>query len=212
MTVDELGDFIRAVSTLTRSTAEGDNTLPTFPHISVGRIGAVGASAGIARDIATIQRLYNDAAQSAEDIWESAKTEGKPELNAAVSTVDGLANTITENRTALVALTAMKSYDNYTFTHMVNVSILTMAQARSLGIDGKLLREFGLSALMHDIGKVRTPLEVLNKTDKLTDDEFAIITSSPSSNGMSSTAPRSSARRPRCRSSRRASRSSIISA
>ena len=58
---------------------------------------------------------------------------------------------------------------------MVNVSILTMGQARALGIDGRLLREFGLSALMHDIGKVRTPKEILNKPDKLTDDEFVIM-------------------------------------
>jgi putative nucleotidyltransferase with HDIG domain len=58
---------------------------------------------------------------------------------------------------------------------MVNVSILTMGQARALGIDGPLLREFGLSALMHDIGKVRTPLEILNKPDKLTDEEFTIM-------------------------------------
>ena len=50
-----------------------------------------------------------------------------------------------------------------------------MGQARGLGIDGPLLREFGLAALMHDIGKVRTPLEILNKPDKLTDDEFAIM-------------------------------------
>jgi putative nucleotidyltransferase with HDIG domain len=69
----------------------------------------------------------------------------------------------------------MRNYDNYTFTHMVNVSILTMGQARALGIDGRLLREFGLSALMHDIGKVRTPKEILNKPDKLTDDEFVIM-------------------------------------
>ena len=57
----------------------------------------------------------------------------------------------------------MRNYDNYTFTHMVNVSILTMGQARALGIEGRLLREFGLSALMHDIGKVRTPKEILQQ-------------------------------------------------
>ena len=67
-----------------------------------------------------------------------------------------------------MALTALKKYDNYTFTHMVNVSALAMAQARALNIDGPLLREFGFAALMHDIGKVNTPLEVLNKPDKLT--------------------------------------------
>jgi putative nucleotidyltransferase with HDIG domain len=89
--------------------------------------------------------------------------------------VDTLAQAVAQNRTALLALTALKSYDNYTFTHMVNVSILTMGQARALGIDGPLLREFGLAGLMHDIGKVRTPPEILNKPAKLTDDEFAIM-------------------------------------
>ena len=112
---------------------------------------------------------------AAEVAWESAETEGMPDLPAALQTVEGLADAVTQNRTALVALTAMRNYDNYTFTHMVNVSILTMGQARALGIDGRLLREFGLSALMHDIGKVRTPKEILNKPDKLTDDEFAIM-------------------------------------
>jgi putative nucleotidyltransferase with HDIG domain len=58
---------------------------------------------------------------------------------------------------------------------MVNVSILTMGQARALGVDGPLLREFGLAALMHDIGKVKTPLEVLNKPDKLTEQEFTVM-------------------------------------
>jgi putative nucleotidyltransferase with HDIG domain len=93
--------------------------------------------------------------------------------------IDGLAQAVAQNRTALLALTTLKNYDNYTFTHMVNVSILTMGQARGLGIDGPLLREFGLAALMHDIGKVRTPLEILNKPDKLTDDEFTIIKRHP---------------------------------
>ena len=58
---------------------------------------------------------------------------------------------------------------------MVNVSILTMGQARGLGIDGPLLRELGLAALMHDIGKVKTRADILNKADKLTDGEFDIL-------------------------------------
>jgi putative nucleotidyltransferase with HDIG domain len=74
-----------------------------------------------------------------------------------------------------MALTALKKYDNYTFTHMVNVAALSMAQARSLNLEGPLLREFGFAALMHDIGKVNTPLEVLNKPGKLTNDEFKLM-------------------------------------
>jgi putative nucleotidyltransferase with HDIG domain len=58
---------------------------------------------------------------------------------------------------------------------MVNVSILTMGQARGLGIDGPLLREIGLAALMHDIGKVRTPLDILTKPGRLTNDEMVVM-------------------------------------
>ena len=108
-------------------------------------------------------------------VWESARSDSGPDPSAAQSMIDGLAQAVVQNRSALMALTALKEYDNYTFTHMVNVSILTMAQARGLGVDGPMLREFGLAALMHDIGKVKTPTEILNKPDKLTDEEFTIM-------------------------------------
>ena len=104
----------------------------------------------------------------AENLWDSASTEGMPDADAARGMVDSLAQAVAQNRTALLSLTALKNYDNYTFTHMVNVSILTMGQARGVGIDGAQLREFGLAALMHDIGKVQTPNEILNKPDELT--------------------------------------------
>src|SRR5882762_10907662 len=125
--------------------------------------------------MATIKRLYDDAVTVAGRLWNTALAEGKPDPNAGRGMVDSLAQAVAQNRTALLALTALRNYDNYTFTHMVNVSILTMGQARGVGIDGPLLREFGLAALMHDIGKVRTPKEILNKPDKLTDEEFAIM-------------------------------------
>jgi putative nucleotidyltransferase with HDIG domain len=146
-------------------------------HIRVGRLKSADdqKNDGIASDIAAIRQMYSNAVASAEVAWESAQVEGMPDAPAALQTVEGLAEAVTQNRTALMALTAMRNYDNYTFTHMVNVSILAMAQARALGIDGRLLREFGMSALMHDIGKVRTPKSILNKPGKLTDDEFVIM-------------------------------------
>jgi putative nucleotidyltransferase with HDIG domain len=130
-------------------------------------------------DIATFRRLYNDAVRVAGDLWDSASTEGSPDTHAARDMVDSLAQAVAQNRTALLSLTALKNYDNYTFTHMVNVSILTMGQARGVGIDGALLREFGMAALMHDIGKVQTPNEILNKPGALTQEEFAILKRHP---------------------------------
>ncbi len=175
VTVDEITGFLAAITTIDARDGDAAESFPFFAHIRVGRVTVEQRVEGSLTDMATIKRLYSDAVSVAGDIFESAQTEGRPDATAARSMIDGLAQAVAQNRNALLALTTLKNYDNYTFTHMVNVSILTMGQARGLGIDGPLLREFGLAALMHDIGKVRTPLEILNKPDKLTDDEFAIM-------------------------------------
>jgi putative nucleotidyltransferase with HDIG domain len=154
---------------------EATKALGRLPHIRVGRLQGEQRSDAPTGDIATYKRLYNDAVSVAQTMWDSAKTEGKPDADAGRHVVDALAQEVSQNRTALLALTALKNYDSYTFTHMVNVSILTMGQALGLGMEGSMLREVGLSALMHDIGKVKTPGEILNKTDKLTDKEFDIL-------------------------------------
>ena len=147
----------------------------SLTHIRVGRIQTEEKKEEKAADIATVRKMYSEATNLASSVWEMAKTEGVPDPKAARALVDSLAQAVSANRTALIALTALKNYDNYTFTHMVNVSILTMSQARALGMEGQPLRELGLAALMHDIGKVRTPTEVLNKPEKLTDAEFEIM-------------------------------------
>jgi putative nucleotidyltransferase with HDIG domain len=177
---EEIVDLMLAVAKLP---AKAGGPVPAwkFPHIKVGQITSEepGNKDGIASDMAAIRQLYTSAVSAAEAAWEAAATEGQPDVPAALHAVEGLADAVTQNRTALVALTAMRNYDNYTFTHMVNVSILTMGQARALGIEGRLLREFGLSALMHDIGKVRTPKEILQKPERLTDQEFVVMRRHP---------------------------------
>jgi putative nucleotidyltransferase with HDIG domain len=174
VTEEEIATFVEAVTTLDLRPDGESAAFPTLPHIRVGRVTVQQKVEGSV-DMAAFKRLYTEAVSEAESVWESARTEGQPDPTVARTMVDGLAQAVSQNRTALLALTTLKNYDNYTFTHMVNVSILTMGQARALAIDGPLLREFGLAALMHDIGKVRTPLEILNKADKLTDAEFTIM-------------------------------------
>ena len=164
------------VQTLGGSDArEATKSLARLSHVRVGRLQVEQRADAPVGDMASYRRLYDDAVSVAGTLWDSAHTEGMPDATAGRGVIDTLAQEVSQNRTALLALTALKSYDSYTFTHMVNVSILTMGQARGLGIDGVLLREVGLSALMHDIGKVRTPSEILNKSDKLTDQEFDIL-------------------------------------
>jgi putative nucleotidyltransferase with HDIG domain len=143
-------------------------------NIVLGRV-IIEEVSGDQAGIAAAQRVYATAVETAETLWQAAKAGDQPDPGAARKIIDGLARLVTQDRTSLMALTALKKYDNYTFTHMVNVSALAMAQARALNLDGTLLREFGFAALMHDIGKVNTPLEVLNKPDKLTKEEFDVM-------------------------------------
>jgi len=177
VTLDELAAFVDAVTKVEARPAgeEAAAPFPALKHIRVGRVSIEQRVEAHTADMAALRRLYKESVTVAESVWDSARTEGQPDTAVAAPMIDGLAQAVAQNRTALLALTTLKNYDNYTFTHMVNVSILTMGQARGLGIDGPLLREFGMAALMHDIGKVKTPLEVLNKPDKLTDAEFAIM-------------------------------------
>ncbi|HEY3091959.1 MAG TPA: HD-GYP domain-containing protein [Vicinamibacterales bacterium] len=168
-------EITQLISTLAAADPNRVSALAGLKHIRVGRLQVEKRVEAPAGDMATIKRLYDDAVTVAGRLWETAQVEGKPDPNAGRGIVESLAQAVAQNRTALLALTALKNYDDYTFTHMVNVSILTMGQARGLKVEGALLREFGLSALMHDIGKVKTPTEILNKPDKLDEREFEIM-------------------------------------
>ncbi len=182
LTPDELLAFVRQLGA--RPALSGDrrdDRLAAFssPHVTVGRLTLQRQIDADCCDVAAMREHYGQAVAGAEALWDQARAEGSPDPNAAIALVDGLASAIGENPRAMLALAALHRYDNYTFTHMVNVSVLTMAQARSLGITGTLLRQFGLAGLMHDIGKIRTPAEILTKSDRLTDAEFAVMMRHP---------------------------------
>ncbi|MEO8682867.1 MAG: HD-GYP domain-containing protein, partial [Vicinamibacterales bacterium] len=156
-------------------TAVGDRLLARgIRRVQVGRV-AIEENDDQEVGLAAAKQAYSKAVASAETIWAAAKAGDQPDPAEARGIIDNLSRLVYQDRTSLLALTALKRHDNYTFTHMVNVAALSMAMARSLDLEGPMLREFGYAALMHDIGKVRTPLEILNKPDKLTNEEFTVM-------------------------------------
>jgi len=182
VTSQELLTFVRElVAFQARYDGDDDERLAALssPHIHIGRLLLPQWMEFGNGDMGAIRQSYRNAVAAAEAIWEQARAEGSPDPEMAISLVEDLAGAIGRNRRAMMALTALCRYDNYTFTHLVNVSVLTMAQARSLGIGGALLRQFGLAGLMHDIGKIRTPAEILTKPDRLTEAEIAIMMKHP---------------------------------
>jgi HD-GYP domain-containing protein (c-di-GMP phosphodiesterase class II) len=96
-----------------------------------------------------------------------------------VRSVDGMVKRFIkgfrEEVSPLRMLASLKSSHEYTFTHVVNVGILTMAQAESLGFTGEHLHQIGVASFLHDIGKLFVPEEIMNKQGKLSADERMII-------------------------------------
>lgn len=98
------------------------------------------------------------------------------DARALVSEISG---SIARNPHALLSMARLKTADDYTYMHSVAVCALMVALGRELGLDEKMIREVGLAGLLHDIGKMAIPLDILNKPGKLTDSEFVCVKSHP---------------------------------
>ena len=79
----------------------------------------------------------------------------------------------------LAMLSTLKESDEYTFTHAVNVCILTLAQASTLGFSKESLLQIGIASSLHDVGKIFIPTEILNKTGKLSPEEREVVETHP---------------------------------
>ncbi len=113
------------------------------------------------------------------EIYEAVKKKHKLQINGVYDVVAGFINVFRQEGKPLLAMAALKETDEYTFTHSTNVCVLNLAQAMALGIEGQLLNDIGVAAMLHDIGKLFIPEEILTKTERLTDKEFNIIKQHP---------------------------------
>lgn len=110
---------------------------------------------------------------------EDARLGTSVDTNSAKEIVGQLVERVVANPDALLWLTHLKQRDEYTATHCVNVCVLAITFGRWLGLANEALRDLGLGALLHDLGKMRVPSEVLNKAGRLTDEEFAVMKAHP---------------------------------
>jgi len=93
--------------------------------------------------------------------------------------VQSIVDQVLNNESSLMGLTTLRDYDEYTFTHSVNVCIFSVALGRKLGLTKLQLYDLGMAALFHDVGKSRVPLDVLNKEGGLTEEEWRILQAHP---------------------------------
>lgn len=120
---------------------------------------------------------YEAGVSLMRDVETQAKLGKVFEVEPLQQMVSALLNTLFKDPAAILGLTAIKSHDDYTLNHSLNVCILSISLGASLGLDSETLKSLGLSALLYDLGKVRIPEDILNKEGPLTADEWQIVKS-----------------------------------
>jgi HD-GYP domain-containing protein (c-di-GMP phosphodiesterase class II) len=197
ITQEELTSF---VVTLTAGPTSPTDT-QTFPHIQFGKVGLGFKKDKEEQDgtdkageyetneeyddteeeqkTAQIRRYFENIQEKElslmENIYVAIKREQSLPGREIRDAVTDIITAIKQESSLLITFSPLRILDEYTFTHSTNVCILTLAQAMALKIKEELLHDVGVAALLHDIGKIFVPEGVLNKTGKLTDDEFELI-------------------------------------
>ena len=125
------------------------------------------------------KRTYSQSVAVTKDLMTSVRMGRSPNIKKIKRVVQGIVDQILHEETSLIGLTTIRDYDEYTFTHSVNVCIFSVALGKRLGFGKIQLYDLGMAALFHDIGKSRVPAEIINKAGGLTDDEWRLIASHP---------------------------------
>ncbi|CAN0604027.1 unnamed protein product, partial [Ectocarpus sp. 12 AP-2014] len=118
---------------------------------------------------------YSDAKSVAQNIMNGMRVGRTLDVNKAREVVDRCVESILRNDDALLLLTKLKHKDEYTAEHCLNVSILSAAFGKRLGLLEEEIKTLGLCGLLHDIGKAKIPDEILQKPGSLTPEEYGIM-------------------------------------
>jgi putative nucleotidyltransferase with HDIG domain len=146
---------------------------------SAEKFDAVIQKVNLAQEMTRAAKIVAKAEEAVSSMFKEARM-GKA-LNAedALPLVEEISNSVLRNPGALISLARLKTKDKYTYMHSVAVCALMVALARELGMDETATRKAGLAGLLHDVGKMAIPDEILDKPGKLTDEEFTTIKSHP---------------------------------
>lgn len=134
-------------------------------------------SASLHDELAKSRKVHSEANKIVHSIMQDVRIGKQIELEQVDPVVEHLTDSILRNKDALLSLCRIKQKDDYTFLHSVSIGALLISFARALGLDRCVIRLLGIGGMLHDIGKMKVPNEVLNKPGKLSDEEFAIMKS-----------------------------------
>ena len=149
--------------------AQLSETTPRIPQRERAYYDEIGAATAVYKE--TLEHVRT----SLKNIRQSKSFDPKDLEDSAQEIVESIAR----NPDALVSLSQLKGYDEYTYVHSVNVGILTSSLAREMGYSEEDTLQIAIGGLVHDIGKMRVPESILNKPGRFTDWEFAVMKKHP---------------------------------
>ncbi len=124
-------------------------------------------------------RICAKAKQAVMVMFQEARMGKAIETDQMQELVEEISDSVLRNPSALISLARLKTADDYTYMHSVAVCALMIALARQLTLSDEQTYEAGMAGLLHDIGKMAIPMEILNKPGKLTEEEFSIVREHP---------------------------------
>lgn len=131
--------------------------------------------ASFRQEIKIARRIHRETKRLIKGLLDDIRLGKSVDAAASKQMVGQMVESVIRNPSALVWFTHMKQRDEYTSDHSLNVCVLSLAFARHLGLPREALNEIGVGALLHDVGKMRVPLEILNKAGRLTEEEFELV-------------------------------------
>jgi len=191
VTAEELGAFMRIlcdhdgaeVSKLEEALGKARLThvVPvTIEELENAQVGAGEPESRTDGDARARARVtYRQAMRGARAAFLRTARTGRPAVRRAKRVIQPIVDSVMKDDFSIVGLTAIKNHDEYTYAHCVNVGILSVAIGHALGLSRGDLAHLGLGALLHDVGKLTIPVEVLSKPDRLTEEEWALMRRHP---------------------------------
>jgi HD-GYP domain-containing protein (c-di-GMP phosphodiesterase class II) len=161
-----------------RGGVSGSSARAKAPHILLEKLQRQSGGGEVAGE-QIAQRLYVSAVDVLRATTRRTRLNMTVELGTVHRVIEELIDNIITEESALLGLISVKGRDEYTFTHALHICILCLELGYSLQLDNSQLRELGVSALLHDIGKIFVPLSLLRKPSSLTPEEFAVIRQHP---------------------------------
>lgn len=125
------------------------------------------------------KRTYHRSVAVTKEVINSVRMGRAASVKKVKRAVQAIVDQVLSDETSLMGMSTLRDYDDYTFTHSVNVCIFSVALGKKLGLTKLHLYDLGMAALFHDVGKARVPLEVLNREGSLSDEDWRIMQAHP---------------------------------